>query len=147
MLTLRPLTVKQANEFIVGHHRHHGRVQGHKFSIGADLDGVLVGVVVVGRPVARGLDDGFTAEVTRLCSTGEKNVCSMLYGAAWRAAKAMGYKRIVTYVLASESGGSLVAAGWQRTVEVQGRSWTCPSRPRVDKHPLGDKVRWEMAVR
>ena len=91
MLTLIPLTLAQANEFVEKHHRHHRRVQGYKFSIGCESCGELVGVVIAGRPVSRHLDDGFTLEVTRLCTLGGRNVCSFLYAAAARAAKAMGY--------------------------------------------------------
>lgn len=141
-LTLRPLTIKAANTYIEENHRHHKKVQGHKFSIGAEADGELVGIVVVGRPVARGLDDGLTAEVTRLCTDGTDNVCSMLYGAAWRAAKAMGYRHIVTYILGSESGTSLRAAGWEMEMSSPGGSWSTPSRLRTDKHPTEPKTRW-----
>lgn len=142
-LALRPLSFAEACAFIDAHHRHHKRPQGHKFSIGAESFGELIGVTIVGRPVARGLDDGFTAEVTRLCTTGAQNACSLLYGAAARTAKAMGFRRIITYTLASESGRSLRAAGWAETASVRGRSWTAPSRPRTDNHPTEDKTRWE----
>lgn len=141
-LTIFPMTLRGANAYIEAHHRHHKKVRGHKFSIGLKLGDETVGVCVVGRPVARGLDDGLTAEVTRLCTDGVQHGCSMLYGAAWRAAKAMGYRHIVTYILTSESGISLKAAGWDIESEVRGRSWSCESRPRLDKHPLDDKVRW-----
>lgn len=141
-LELCPLELAEANAFIEAKHRHHDRVVGHKFSIGVSSDGEIRGVVVVGRPVARGMDDGLTLEVTRLCTDGARNACSILYGAAWRAAKALGYKRLITYTLASESGGSLKASGWRVLHEVRGRSWTTPSRPRVDKHPLQNKLCW-----
>ena len=116
---------------------------GHLFSIGAAFGDVIVGVVIVGRPVARMRDDGETAEVTRLCTTGEKNACSFLYGAAAKAAFALGYRRIGTYILASEPGTSLMATGWRQIGEVHGRSWTTPSRPRVDKHPTQNKLLFE----
>lgn len=146
MLTLIPVSLKEANAFVAEHHRHRVGtssislasaqarklthcavppfptkpcgfagtlcVTGHKFSIGCVADGELVGVVIAGRPVSRYLDDGLTLEVTRLCSTGEKNACSILYGAAARAARAMGYRRIITYTLDSEDGTSIRAAGW-----------------------------------
>jgi hypothetical protein len=115
------------------------------FAIGLSDGATIVGCVIVGKPVARGNDDGYTAEVTRLATDGTKNACSMLYGAAWRAARAMGYRRLMTYTLASEPGTSLVAAGWKAVGEVKGRSWTTPSRPRIDKHPTQDKIRWEAA--
>ena len=92
MLTLVPLPLKEANAFVAAHHRHHKPVVGHKFSLGCMKDGQLVGVAIVGRPVSRYLDDGMTLEVNRLCRVGEKNVCSFLYGAAARAARALGYR-------------------------------------------------------
>lgn len=142
-LVLAPITLKAANEFVGVIHRHHGRSVGHKFSISVqDGDGAVRAVVIVGRPVARAFDDGWTAEATRLCSDGTPNTCSMLYAAAWRAAKGMGYRRCITYTLASEPGTSLHAAGWVVDGHVRGRSWSTPSRPRDDKHPLEDKVRW-----
>ena len=133
----------EANAFVAQHHRHHKPVVGHLFSIGAALGDVIVGIVIVGRPVARMRDDGVTVEVTRLCTTGEKNACSFLYGAAAKAAFALGYRRIGTYILASEPGTSLTATGWRQIGEVQGRSWTTPSRPRVDKHPMQNKLLFE----
>ena len=141
---LAPITLKAANEFIEEHHRHHKSVVGHKFSISLRSDDGIVGAVVVGRPVARGLDDGYTAEVTRLCTIdgSPKGSCSMLYGAAARAAKAMGYTSIGTYILESEAGTSLKASGWVRGKDVKGRSWSCKSRPRSDNHPIDNKVYW-----
>lgn len=141
-----PISLDEANAFIEQHHRHHGRVVGHKFSIGAAMAGLIVGVVVVGRPVARGLQDGWTLEVTRLATDGTRNAASFLYGAAARASFALGYRRIGTYILASEPGTSLAAAGWRMVAEVKGRSWSAPSRPRVDKHPLEDKLRFEVEL-
>ena len=104
-----------------------------------------MGVAIVGRPVARALADEWTAEVTRVAVLdGVKNGCSMLYGACWRAARALGYRKLVTYTLATEPGTSLRAAGWREVASVRGRSWHCRSRPRVDKHPTQDKLRWEV---
>jgi hypothetical protein len=104
-----------------------------------------VGVVTVGRPVARHFDNGWTAEVTRCCvAEGNKNAASMLYGAAWRAARAMGYARLITYTLIEEPGTSLRAAGWKTIGQTEGGSWNTPSRPRVDKAPLGKKTLWEV---
>lgn len=133
----------EANAFVREHHRHHQPVVGHLFSIGAVLGESIVGVVIVGRPVSRMRDDGMTAEVTRLCTDGTKNACSFLYGAAARAAFALGFTRIGTYILASELGTSLAAAGWRQIGEVRGRSWSCPSRPRVDKAPTQAKLLFE----
>lgn len=140
-----PITLEEANEFVRRHHRHHKPVVGHKFSIGAALGDEIVGVAIVGRPVSRHRDDGVTLEVTRLCTDGTRNACSFLYGAAWRAARALGFKRIGTYTTPEEGGASLRAAGWLLIAETPGRSWSVPSRPRVDTHPLGQKSLWEMA--
>jgi hypothetical protein len=147
MLHLQPLSRDEAQIFIAQYHRHHGRVAGDKFRIGLNDGERVVGVIVVGRPVARMLDDGYTAEVTRCCvMEGVKNGASKLYAAAWRAARAMGYTRLITYTLASEPGTSLKAAGWTEVyrTEDRDRSWSTPSRPRVDKHPLGQKILWDM---
>lgn len=144
-LELIHVELSEANEFVLRLHRHHKPVVGHKFSLGALLKGILVGVVIIGRPVARMRDDGNTLEITRLCSDGTKNVCSFLYGAAARACFALGYKRIGTYILKSENGTSLNAAGWKLISEVKGRSWSCQSRPRIDSHPTTDKLLFEVA--
>jgi len=139
-----PITLPDANAFVERHHRHHKRVVGHKFSIGAMQENELVGVVIVGRPVARMRDDGLTLEVTRLCTDGTRNACSFLYGSAARAAFALGYRRIGTYTLASENGVSLRASGWRLIAERKGRSWDTPSRRRTDKHPTENKLLWEL---
>ncbi len=144
-LCLAPLSLHTAFDFIARHHRHHQPPQGAKWAVGATLAGHLVGVATIGRPVSRHLDDGFTAEVTRVASDGTRNACSFLLGAAWRASKAVGYRRLVTYTLASEQGASLRASGWRAVSETRGGSWSAPSRPRLDKHPLCRKVRWEVS--
>lgn len=138
-----PITFEQAAEFVREHHRHHTPPVGHKFSIGAALNGELVGVVIVGRPVSRRRDDGQTLEVTRLCTVGDRNACSFLYGAAARAAFALGYSRIGTYILKRETGTSLAAAGWKLIGETPGKSWSVPSRPRTDSHPIEPKLLFE----
>jgi hypothetical protein len=142
-LTAYPVDLAEANAFVTEHHRHHKPVVGHKFSIGAAMGETIVGVVIVGRPVARMRDDGMTLEVTRLATDGTRNACSFLYGAAARACFALGYKRIGTYILKDEPGASLRAAGWRLIGEAGGGSWSVPSRPRVDKHPLQTKLLWE----
>lgn len=143
-LEIVPMELVDANAFVELHHRHHSSVVGHRFSMGAtDEDGDLRGVAIVGRPVARALDGGWTLEVTRLCSDGCPNACSALYAAAWRATKALGYRKLITYTLDTEPGSSLRAAGWKVVGETPGRSWSVPSRPRVDKHPLQPRLRWE----
>lgn len=143
-LQITPITLSEAQAFVEQHHRHHGKPVGHICSLAVSKGDKVVGVAIIGRPVARGNQDGFTAEVTRCCTDGTRNACSKLYGAAWRAVRALGYRRLITYTLASESGASLRAAGWSTVAEVKGRSWHTPSRPRVDKHPLQQKLRWEV---
>lgn len=145
-LTVVPLPLDEANAFVRQHHRHSNPVVGHKFSLGAALGGAIVGVAIVGRPVARQLDDGLTVEALRVCTDGTPNACSFLYGAAWRAARTLGYRRIVTYTLKDESGISLSAAGWKVVREVPAASWSCPSRPRVDKHPIQPRLAWEVSA-
>jgi hypothetical protein len=145
-LVAAPIDFADAADFVLRHHRHHTPPVGHKFSIAALADGEMVGVVIVGRPVARRRDDGATLEVTRLCTTGHRNACSFLYGAAARAAFALGYRRIGTYILKREPGTSLVAAGWKLIAETPGKSWSVPSRPRDDKHPIEPKLLWEYAA-
>lgn len=143
-LSLTPLSLAEANDFVARHHRHHGKVVGHKFSLGAAAGDDLAGVVIVGRPVSRMRDDGQTLEVTRLCTDGTRNACSFLYGAAARAVFALGYRRIGTYILAAETGTSLKAAGWRLIGERGGGSWSRPSRPRQDgTHPTEKKLLWE----
>jgi hypothetical protein len=107
---LRPCTITEARRFIGRHHRHSAAPSSGLFAVAVG-NPELCGVALVGRPVARRLDDGWTAEITRVCTLGERNACSMLYGACVRAAKALGYRRIITYTLASESGASLRATG------------------------------------
>lgn len=135
----------EAAAFVARHHRHHTPPQGHLFSIGAFDGDRLCGVVIVGRPVARGRQDGLTAEVTRCCTDGTRNACSFLYGRASKAALALGYRRLGTYTLAREAGASLRAAGWHVIAQVAGRSWDTPSRRRTDKAPIEDKLLWECA--
>jgi hypothetical protein len=144
-LQLVTLSLADANDFVVQRHRHHKRVTGHKFSIGAAKAGELVGVAIVGRPVSRMLDDGETLEVTRLCTDGTRNACSFLYGAAARAAFALGFKRIGTYTLPEEGGASLRAAGWKLIGSRGGGSWSRKSRPRTDSHPTQPKLFWMAA--
>jgi len=142
-LLLTRISLADANSFVAEHHRHHKPVIGHLFSLGAVLDDTLIGVSIVGRPVARMRDDGVTAEVTRLCTDGTKNACSFLYGASARAAFALGFHRIGTYILASESGASVIGAGWRMIGTTKGGSWSRASRGRIDKHPTEPKMLFE----
>ena len=146
MLTLQPITQKEANRFITDHHRHHLPPQGWKFGIAVNDGKQVVGVITVGRPVARMLDDGWTLEVTRCATDGTRNAPSKLYGAAKRAAFALGYKRIITYTLQFEPGTSLVAANWKCLGEAGGGTWNRKSRPRVDTHPVEQKTLWEFTA-
>lgn len=146
MLTLTTISLADANAFVARHHRHHKPVTGHKFSIGCTENGELVGVAIVGRPVSRYLDDGLTLEVNRLCTTGAKNACSFLYGAAARAAKALGYRKIITYILDTEPGTSLRAAGWVCAGLAGGKRWTGKRRPAVDLYPPQMKLRFEKSL-
>lgn len=144
-LAIVPITFAEANAFVAANHRHHKPVTGSKFCVAAADTLRVVGVAMVGRPVARALDDGWTLEVNRCCTDGTANACSMLYAAAWRAARALGYRKLITYTLPEEGGASLRAAGWRVVAQTDGGSWNCPSRPRVDTHPLQGKLRWEAA--
>lgn len=143
-LELVPMTLKEANAYVQQYHRHHKPVTGHKFSIGCSDGEKIVGVAIVGRPVSRYLDDGWTLVVNRLCTDGSKNACSMLYAAAWRAARAMGYKKLITYILQSEPGTSLKAAGWKCVGEAGGERWTGKRRPGVDLYPAQMKLKFEI---
>jgi len=146
-MEIRPCELRDANTFIERLHRHHKRVVGHRFSISAWHESRMVGVAVLGRPVARMTDQANVLEVTRLCTDGTRNACSALYSAAARAARAIGYEKIQTFILDSESGVSLKASGWKRGPDSAGGAWSRPSRGRQDKAPLDKKVRWELVLK
>ena len=152
-----PIELKDAQNYINEHHQHHQAANRDKFRLAAMEDGKIVGVVQVGRPVSRILDDGKTLEVLRLCcADGQKNVCSFLYSRVARIAKEMDYAKIITYILESETGISLKASGWQCEADgVGGSTWNVPSRPREvvasqmslfpekPKYPINEKKqRW-----
>lgn len=143
MLKLFPATLAQANELIAQWHRHHKPVVGHRFSIGVKDEIGVHGIAVIGRPVARKTNQYEVAEVTRLVTDGTKNACSMLYSAAARAAKAMGFSHIQTFILNDELGTSLKAAGWIFDGVSAGGDWNSPSRKgrRIDQ-PQQPKQRW-----
>lgn len=145
-----PLTIAEANTLIESLHRHHKKVQGHRFSIGAvdTKTGQVVGAVVVGRPVARKTDAKKVAEVTRLVTNGHKNAPSFLYSRAAQAAEAIGFEKIQTFILESEPGTSLRAAGWHCEARSQGGDWNQPSRGgrRIDQ-PQGPKWRYVRFLR
>lgn len=161
-LELVPIFQGPAFAYIKQIHRHHRPPEGSVFQL-ACSDGVTTvrvmvkkkkilvpvdlmvnGVAVIGRPQGRRSQDGFTLEVTRLCTDGTKNACSMLYSAAWRIAREMGYKRLITYILESEPGTSLRASNWRYVGKRGGGSWSVPSRPRKDNHPLEQKQLFEI---
>lgn len=129
-MTLTPINLKTANAFVQQYHRHHKPTRGHKFSIGVSENGALVGVAICGRPVARRLDDGYTLEVNRLCTDGTPNACSILYAAAYRAARAMGYNKVITYILDTENGSSLKAAGYTCEGRAGGLEWNGAKAPK-----------------
>src|SRR5262245_25870331 len=142
-MTLKPISLREARRFVTAIHRHHDAPQGGKFAMAAWHDDQLVGVAIVGRPVSRCLDNGWTAEVLRVATDGTHNACSFLYGAAKRAAQALGYRKVMTYTLIEESGASLRAVGWDRVGIAGGGSWTRPSRPRITHYPIQEKILWE----
>ncbi|WP_337055029.1 XF1762 family protein [Pseudoxanthomonas sp. USHLN014] len=145
MLSIVPCTLRQAKAYVAEHHRHHRPPQGGLLAMAVLAGDRLCGVAIIGRPVARALDDGRTVEVTRLCTDGTRNACSALYARARRAALALGYTRVLTYTLEEECGASLRGAGWTAVATTRGGSWDTPSRRRFDNHPLQRKVRWETA--
>lgn len=134
-LEIVPLTITEAKQYIAEYHRHHKPPVGAHFAIGCSDGKKIVGVATVGRPVARTLQDGWTVEVTRLCTNGVPHVASKLYAACWRIVREMGYKKLITYILNTEKGTSLKAAGWKCLGECGGGSWNRTKRPRVDLHP------------
>lgn len=146
-----PITLRQAREFVQEHHRHHDMPQGGLWAIALMDDGDpcaprLMGVAIAGRPVSRVLQRQGYCEIIRVCVLeNARNGCSMLYARCRRIAQLMGYVRTVSYTLPSEGGASLRAAGFTRAAETAGGSWSCPSRPRRDSHPLDPKTRWESA--
>jgi hypothetical protein len=144
-LELQPITFSEAAEYIRREHRHHTPPLSWKFGVAVNDGEKVVGVIVIGRPVARHYDNGWTLEVTRCCTDGTKNACSMLYSAAKRATFALGYRKLITYTRSDESGSSLKAAGWRVIGERKARSWqkASKSRPRVDKSEPYQRVLWE----
>ena len=143
-LRLVPVTFAEASQFVDDVHRTHRRPTGHKFSVGVADGDQLVGVAMVGRPVARSFDDGLTLEVNRTATDGTPNANSMLYGAAWRAAKALGYCRLITYTQEGESGASLRAAGWRTVAALAARAgWDTPTRRRAAGVDRVARTLWE----
>lgn len=141
-MEIRPITFKEASAFVNTHHRHHPASQGCKFCVSLYDAGVLIGVAIAGRPVARRLDDGFTLEITRVCTLGNRNACSMLYGACCRIGKIMGYRKVITYILASELGSSLKASNFVLDCESAGQEHWTGIRNRGQKIPKELKKRY-----
>jgi len=153
-MTIVPITLACAKQFIATHHRHNKPPTGWKFGIGLQDNGNLIGVATAGRPVARAFDDGLTLEVNRTCTDGTPNANSMLYGAIWRAAKAMGYRRCITYTQHDESGASLRAVGWVVVKELKARkSWyeSTQGEMKTKRDPIGNggtaRILWEIRTR
>lgn len=145
-LSIKPIGLSEANEYVRQHHRHHGSIPGMKFAIGLVNATGLRGVAIAARPVARHIDDDWTLEIRRLATDGVVNGPSMLLGAVRRAAKAMGYSRLITYTLPQEGGASLRAAGWRLVGKRGGGKWSRKSRPRYDSHPTEAKLLWEAVL-
>lgn len=153
-MRLRPITLREANDFVENFHRHNGRTSrdGGKWAVGLNKDDVLVGVAIVGNPLSATLMDGYTAEVLRVCvnDEAEKGACSMLYAACWRAWRAMGGERLITYTLTTETGASLRGAGWRvvgqtKPVAEGWRKKDHLSHKREWQPVMGQtKLRWEM---
>lgn len=149
-MRITPITLREASAFIAEHHRHNKPPRGWKFGVGLQAGDKLVGVATAGRPVARHFDDGLTLEVNRTCTDGTRNANSMLYGAVWRAAKAMGYRRCITYTQADETGASLRAAGWLKVKDLPARaSWAESSVAlKAARDPVGNggvaRTLWEI---
>jgi hypothetical protein len=147
-LALAPITLRQAQAFVVRWHRHSRPVRGAKAAIAATLGARIVGVAIIGRPVSAGIQARGvpTVEITRVATDGTRNACSFLYGAARQLGRALGYRHVVTYTRPDESGASLRAAGFVVAGTVPGASWSRPARPRVDYEPWQGKLRWESAA-
>lgn len=163
VLEVVPITQREACAFVTQNHRHHRAPRGGILHVAVvdteageechqyqperydyeDSVGRVVGVAIAGRPVSRTLDDGWTLECTRCCTDGTRNAASKLYGSLWRGARALGWRRLITYTLPQESGDSLRGAGFKLIGEAGGGTWNRRARPRVDTHPLQEKLRWE----
>jgi hypothetical protein len=143
VLRIVPITLKEANAFVVKFHRHHAPTVGHRWSIGVEGETGLCDVAICGRPVARGLPHKSLIEINRLATDGTKNACSKLYGACAAIAKTMGFSDIETTILDSEPGTSLRASGFTPRRTIKGRDWNCPSRGgRRTDQPMSDKQVW-----
>lgn len=147
-MNLAAISIREASRFVLHHHRHLRPPQGALFAIACEHDGQLVGVAIVGRPVGRGLQDGRTVEITRLCTDGTANAPSFLLSRCRRAAAALGYQRVITYTIPAEGGASLRAAGFEQTELLPARSWAASSVAicRSDRSTPRPRARWETAT-
>lgn len=147
-LAVVPCSNEKAKAYVEHLHRHHGSSVQARFSLAVvDETGLVRGVAMVGRPVARVLDDGWTLEVNRVATDGCENACSALYGASRRVAKELGYAKLITYIREDEPGVSLRAAGWDFEEPIRARSWNMPGRPRTDKTDIVRRGRWSTTLR
>lgn len=157
MNELVPITLRAARRFVAEYHRHNGPPKGWRFGVALEAGGCRIGVGIASRPNGRGLDDGRTIEVMRLCLVegAPKNSASRLYGALNRAAKALGYRRSVTYTLESEDGASLRAAGYTVVARLPAREeWTQSEGVKryqrdifgEERRPSEAKLRWERSL-
>jgi len=153
LLTVIPISLREANDFVSTYHRHNGRTarDGGKFAIGATTGEQIVGIAIVGRPIARMIDNGYTAEVTRTCTSPDaiKGTVSFLYSACWRICQAMGYQKLITYTLVTESGASLRGAGWTCIGQIKGHKngWSSAGREREWQSIYAQpKFKWEKEV-
>ncbi|MCK9549167.1 XF1762 family protein [Aquamicrobium sp.] len=141
-----PLTLREANDFVEQWHRHSSRTSndGGKFAIGMEHNGQLVGVAIVGRPVARLLQVPGAAEVLRLCTSpaAPKGAASKLYARCRRIWQQMGGTTLHTYTLKRESGASLRGAGiHEPSAEVEPQQWDRPSREREERD-IYEQPKW-----
>ena len=142
-MILKPTTLKSANEFLKKYHRHSAPVTGGRFAIMAELNGKIIGVGIAGRPISRHLDNGLTAEITRVCTDGTPNANSFIYGRMKRILQSMGYKKIITYTLASESGASLRAINAKIERTTKAEEWDRKARRRNSQAIYSEpKYRW-----
>ena len=141
-LNIKPCHLRAARDYVGRYHRHSIPPVGGKFAVACYDGDRLCGVAICGRPVARYLDDGLPLEILRCCTDGTDNACSKLYGACCRIGFDMGYDRIITYTLASETGASLRAAGFTFDGIAGGQVWTGQRHRDYYVAPAERKHRW-----
>lgn len=156
-LTIRPATLREANNFVRRWHSHNKPVKGCMFAAACETRGRdVVGVAIVGRPIAPALQDGRTIEVTRVATPGLRadrrcwGAMSMLLRSVWQAAWALGVRRGVSYTRSDESGRGYEAAGWVAVATTRPEEWTGGNKSMrwlpglyVPTTELVERVRWE----